>query len=994
MFNKKYNLKVKSIYTQFSEYNKEIIDLVISTFKKEYNTIRLLKKQYGNNYDGEDMPSVDTLNYAESQLIVGVLSRFEDRLKICQLLLNSGKSLKEIEDLFSSKDDLQISKMIKNALDKVEENELKNNFSSLDTLLKKYDITIEELKSIIESNLNEMELFCFKYTYGIDGKSGINDICDALKINKDTYKELMNNSKKIVASALEKEKSISAPKTKVRYVIKKPKELDINNEEERQIIIEKKNKELLRTKAESDTLKTIKAARTQDSIESKNKTKKESYVSLQDRQLKSNFLSYFYEEFPTTNKKSIEDAVRKYIETSTSSYITYVIGLYGNNLDLLIPSMIDKEHITAVNATIRHIKTFLDNHHSMYFKESLYLYFVNDNMSRSERLDIKERVRKYVTNTSSKNKYIIFRIYDRNLDKQAKIKNFILTKEEKDDFNEFISSIEFNLKFKSSKKESNNEEIVVKQTPTKKGKKPKHYIDLITSKDMTPEEKQEFMNKFLELFKSQQDSKSKKLTIACYGENLDELNNIEIKTHDKTLVNNYRVKLVKKLLAQKEQPSVSIKEPDSSVKTIKETKIKKIKTYYDLFFKEDMDEITKRKIELAVIYYIKSTKSSKKQLLFKNYGEDLIHPIENIDSKEKRIINSYFGGPLSVKIKQIITQQISILEFFEKRGINKLDYLDSLLIHKIFGNYLNVVSSCLLSDEERIQLYQIYDKLIIKQKHKKSKKIIKNKYILKETLFDYFINPELDEKQINEIKNKVILFMSRTTSKHKELIIKIYGPEYNKYTGYKLNSEDRQNFAIFRCQLLKAISSAKYLEPEIIDIPEKESDNSNKDFNIDIYKLVPNAKLLMSNDLIDVNVVDKLLSNNTIVELYEQYNDSYKLLEILRIPVKSLIAIYIKYLSQFKDISEIIRFIVLNTDDLTIIHNILSSNIFNTEDGYLTDKEKEIIYLKLLQLKDSSITDDIISKISGVPIEDINNYYILTKDDKINSLNKIFTKKD
>ena len=180
-------------------------------------------------------------------------------------------------------------------------------------------------------------------------------------------------------------------------------------------------------------------------------------------------------------------------------------------------------------------------------------------------------------------------------------------------------------------------------------------------------------------------------------------------------------------------------------------------------------------------------------------------------------------------------------------------------------------------------------------------------------------------------------------------------------------------------------------EEKVLSIVNKEEKETNSS-TLDIYKIIPNAHLLMNNDLLNINIVDELLSNGGIIDLYEKYKDSYKLLDELKISKDLLISIYLKYLSLFNDISEILEFIVLNTNDITIIHNVLFSNIFAREDGCLTDKEKEVIYLKLLQLKDNSITDEVIAKITGLTSEEIINYYIITKDNKINSLNKILKK--
>ena len=44
--------------------------------------------------------------------------------------------------------------------------------------------------------------------------------------------------------------------------------------------------------------------------------------------------------------------------------------------------------------------------------------------------------------------------------------------------------------------------------------------------------------------------------------------------------------------------------------------------------------------------------------------------------------------------------------------------------------------------------------------------------------------------------------------------------------------------------------------------------------------------------------------------------------------------------------------------------------------------------MKLLQWKDRSITDELISQITDIDLESIKNYQLMTKDDNVNQLNK------
>jgi hypothetical protein len=59
----------------------------------------------------------------------------------------------------------------------------------------------------------------------------------------------------------------------------------------------------------------------------------------------------------------------------------------------------------------------------------------------------------------------------------------------------------------------------------------------------------------------------------------------------------------------------------------------------------------------------------------------------------------------------------------------------------------------------------------------------------------------------------------------------------------------------------------------------------------------------------------------------------------------------------------------------------------------MSDSEREVLYLKLVQINNESLTDEIISTITGVPLEYISSYEIMSKEDNINELNNCILKR-
>lgn len=71
-----------------------------------------------------------------------------------------------------------------------------------------------------------------------------------------------------------------------------------------------------------------------------------------------------------------------------------------------------------------------------------------------------------------------------------------------------------------------------------------------------------------------------------------------------------------------------------------------------------------------------------------------------------------------------------------------------------------------------------------------------------------------------------------------------------------------------------------------------------------------------------------------------------------------------------------------------VIEEVLQVEPFKMLMNTVTEIEQELIYLKLVQRKDPSLTDEMISRITNIPLEEIHSYEIMTKNDLLNSLNQ------
>ena len=110
-----------------------------------------------------------------------------------------------------------------------------------------------------------------------------------------------------------------------------------------------------------------------------------------------------------------------------------------------------------------------------------------------------------------------------------------------------------------------------------------------------------------------------------------------------------------------------------------------------------------------------------------------------------------------------------------------------------------------------------------------------------------------------------------------------------------------------------------------------------------------------------------------------------EIVKILTISENDIVDFYIRNLHLF-DLEYVLDYILNN--HLDRIKNLLESDYFLPFREQLTKKEQELIYLKLLSKINKDLTDDVISIITDLPINEVIEYEIMTKDDTFNSLNE------
>lgn len=77
-----------------------------------------------------------------------------------------------------------------------------------------------------------------------------------------------------------------------------------------------------------------------------------------------------------------------------------------------------------------------------------------------------------------------------------------------------------------------------------------------------------------------------------------------------------------------------------------------------------------------------------------------------------------------------------------------------------------------------------------------------------------------------------------------------------------------------------------------------------------------------------------------------------------------------------------------------VVEEVLQVEPYKTLMDTVTEIEQELIYLKLVQRKCPSLTDEKISRITNIPLKEIHSYEIMTKKDVLNSLNQYIKRKN
>ena len=209
---------------------------------------------------------------------------------------------------------------------------------------------------------------------------------------------------------------------------------------------------------------------------------------------------------------------------------------------------------------------------------------------------------------------------------------------------------------------------------------------------------------------------------------------------------------------------------------------------------------------------------------------------------------------------------------------------------------------------------------------------------------------------------------------------------------------------IFKTKKSKSLINLKSLLNNGIDSMVNTSKFNKKEQKI-FYNGIRYIKLWLNKEIIASQISeekDNLIDKNEIYEeyktlktdlvIYRDIQDGLSIDNIISLHQYSLDTVLTSLIDNIEiyDVNKLVLYIATNYP--TYIAMLLSSNYFAPYLKELTLKEQKLIYLKLLALSNSDITDSIIADTLGLSIEDVKEYQIMSKYDEINALNLVLKK--
>ena len=628
---------------------------------------------------------------------------------------------------------------------------------------------------------------------------------------------------------------------------------------------------------------------------------------------------------------------------------------------------------------------------------------------------------------------------------QSLTKSEIITKYQLTDskYNEFIEYVYENLEkaireyreymnsFKLHKSESERKETINKKQEKNENKK--SFFRGLFEEGLSEEQEQKYKEIIIANVHASNSEVAKNI-IALYGENLESYNeNIELNKNEIQNIRCYKTAIRKKIKEGKLE-IVERKKQTNKLST------KKDKTFFAGLFEESLSEEQEQKYKEIIIANVHASNSEVAKNIIALYGKNLESYNENIELNKNEIQNiRCYKTAIRKKIKE---GKLEIVE--RKKQTNKL----STKKDKTFFAGLFEES---LSEEQE----QKYKEIIIANVHASNSEVAKNIIALYgKNLESYNENIELNKNEIQNIrcyktairkkikegslvkkektqkkyesqnkvfeKNKYFIYRiasnNESSEELEEITSKLYEvlPEFKEYLGYKIaqklygpNLEDvftriklsqteRSQFYFFINSLKRRIEKMDVkIKDEVTQTNNEDVEYTTeiKEASISPEKIIkedsvnPKEIAKEEKETIKLNYIEELIYNLYSINEYEPRFIS----QVLNISIDEVITVLIKLYQLIPNKNSIVEYIAINHPNK--IKELLNNNYIKKGLANCSNAEMKVIYMKLLSRSNPMITDEFIANITGLNVEDVINYQLMTKEDNINELAQLIMRK-
>ena len=630
---------------------------------------------------------------------------------------------------------------------------------------------------------------------------------------------------------------------------------------------------------------------------------------------KSSFLDYFDQK----DKTIVLEVIEEY-KKMNHDYYKVLVKEYGETYDcLVVPSLLtskEKAQLKNLKSNIKYrIKYYDSLKKSGGIKKSSFL----DYFDQKDRKSVLKIIGEY-KKVNHKYYKVLVKEYGETYD------HFVypstLTKKEISLLNSFKTIIKTRLR-------SNNLNPLNQQRKTRKSS----FFDYFDKKDHTS------VLEIIEKYRKK-NSNYYKLLVKEYGETYDclvvssLLNNKE-KNQLRNFIQTIRNKLYSNEVKKNE---------------IKTSKSNRKQSFFDYFDEKDKGFV------LEIIEKYKKVNHDYYRILVKEYGKHydcLVVPSVLTEYEKKRL--NYFIKNIKNKIKNndwIIRPQKfkkrSFFDYFDEKDkdfaleiiedYKKIDHVYYKVLVKEFGkNYDHLVEPSLLTDLEKIYLENFRIDIVHKI-HEKKATLVSNQ---KQSFFDYF-----DQKDYDSVL-KIIEEYKKLNHEDYKLLVREYGEHYDcLVVPSPLNDKEKIQLSNFKMTIKEKLQNDNL---SINSVKNETQNLQDKNFNCNlsmsyIYRRFPNLKQEKESDLIILtSFIDRKKSVESISNL-------------TKFSIKKIDFTLLKHLYVFSFMIPVVIDEILERGSYTV-SQIVNCNYIQTQIPFLSDKEQELLYLKISELYQNQLSD-------------------------------------